>query len=581
MKTVSIGKLTTLGHSPLKLDVDKLVKTRMAVYASSGGGKTWALFTLLERTRGLLPQIILDREGDFVSLRRRHDYVLASPKGGDVLAHPSLAEALAKRCMEKRFSLIVDMYEMPELERQKYVRLFLEAIHDAPKKFWTPKLLVEDEAHEFAPESGSGTSEALHVNKAIAKKGRKRNIGFVVATQRPADLSKALTAECGNKMVGVCYQDHDRKRAAAELEFTTKEEIASLRRLEPGTFYAYGPALGYDIKLAVIDIPKDRPDEGGKGSAKPPAPSATLKGILSSLTELPKEAQLEAKTVADLQTQVRDLKRQLVTASKPAPKAGPVFQVADEKELKRIRAEAQKEIDKATNELDRRRIAQIKQAVGEMRDGVHKTLEAIIKKHSAPSESAQFVAVPVSKVASHPPVNKEIPKFIPAKRSDFIESTPAGETKRFGPTARLIAGFLSIRPDRSFTKIQIGMGSGRSHTSSGFKDALSQLHVAGVIDRSIRINLARAGEVLGALVVPGQNARQAWEQNLGKCALALLRTLEANPSQDFSREEICEATPPYQPASSGVKDSISKLNTMGLIIKENGRFRINPEVSEL
>jgi len=63
--------------------VQALIDTRALVQANSGGGKSYAIRKLLEKTHGKVHQIVFDIEGDFSSLREKFDYVLAG-KGGDL-----------------------------------------------------------------------------------------------------------------------------------------------------------------------------------------------------------------------------------------------------------------------------------------------------------------------------------------------------------------------------------------------------------------------------------------------------------------------------------------------------------------
>lgn len=577
MKSVQIGKLSN--GQPLKLDVERLVKSRLALLASSGGGKTWAAFKLLEATRGMLPQIIIDPEGEFSVLRRRHDYVLAAPKGGDVLAHPSLAEALAKRCMEKNFSLIIDLFEMEERDQHRYVRIFLETIFAMPKSMWRPRLLLVDEGHEFAPEAAAGNSEALPIMKRVSKKGRKRGIGFIVATQRPAEISKAVTSQCGNKLVGVAYQDVDRKRAASELEFTTKEEVASLRRLEPGTFYAYGPALGFDIKLATIDIPKDRPEEGGHRSARPPAPSANLKGILSTLTELPKEAKEEARTIEELKAKVKELEKQVLNASKTTHAMGAVVSNVADGELKKLKEQAMKRLEIINQTMDRRRIESIQKAFRDMKADLNKAMdESFAKQKGVKLEPARIEIHDVKERAKLFDKQLQALAFRNPSLDVRVASFQADQARemKFGACERAIVGFLAFKPERTWTKIQVAVGTGYSVNSGGFNNAMGKLRSAGAIKGgSDALQLADDSVCPGTQ--PEENPLEAWKKHLGQCERKIWNLLMEFPSQVFTKEEVGEKTG-YSANSGGFNNSLGRLNSLALIKRVSGGIRLNPEI---
>ncbi len=312
-----------IGHG-VNCELERLISTRLLVQANSGGGKSWALRRLLEQTHGRVQQIVIDPEGEFASLRERFDYVLAARQGGDTLADPRAAKLLAERLLELGVSAILDIYELQPGERVRFVRLFLEALVDAPKTLWHPALVVVDEAHVYCPEKGHGEAESSEAVKALCTRGRKRGFCAVLATQRLSKLHKDAAAECNNKLIGRTSLDVDMKRAAEELGFTTKEERLSLRDLEDGQFYAFGPAIARAVsKVTVGSVQTTHPKAGSHLAAVVPPPTEKVKALLPKLSDLPAEAEARERTVKDLKAEIVTLKRenaQLQKAQPPAPK---------------------------------------------------------------------------------------------------------------------------------------------------------------------------------------------------------------------------------------------------------------------
>lgn len=292
----------------VSIDLDKLIESRLLVQANSGGGKSWAIRRLIEQSFGKKQIIVIDPEGEFGNMRSRFDFVYAG-KGGDAPVESRSAALLAHRLLELKASAVIDLYELPPQERKHYVKLFCEALVNAPKELWHDVLVIIDEAHVFAPEKDN--SEALGAVIDLASRGRKRGFAVVLATQRPAKLNKDAAAECNNKLIGRASLDIDRKRAAEELGFTTKEDVLSLRNLEPGEFYVFGPAIGRDVEKTVIGDVAVKPAKRGVARGTIPAPSATVKKILGKLADLPQEAAEEARTVQELQAQVRVAERRI------------------------------------------------------------------------------------------------------------------------------------------------------------------------------------------------------------------------------------------------------------------------------
>jgi DNA helicase HerA-like ATPase len=56
------------GGEAVGLDLEELLATRLLVQGNSGSGKSHLLRRLLEESAGFVQQIVIDPEGDFVSL---------------------------------------------------------------------------------------------------------------------------------------------------------------------------------------------------------------------------------------------------------------------------------------------------------------------------------------------------------------------------------------------------------------------------------------------------------------------------------------------------------------------------------
>ena len=228
----------------VSIDIPKLIESRLLVQANSGGGKSYTNRRIIEQAFDEVQIIVIDPEGEFGNMRGEYDFVYIG-KDGDAPAEVRSAALLARRLLETKASAIVDIYEMNMRDRQLFVKAFFEAMVNAPKELWHDCIIILDEAHKFAPEKEQSVS--LEAVSDMASRGRKRGYCLIPATQRPAKLNKDVAAECNNKIIGRASLDIDRKRSAEELGFTTKDEILSLRNLEPGEFYAFGPAIGKDV----------------------------------------------------------------------------------------------------------------------------------------------------------------------------------------------------------------------------------------------------------------------------------------------------------------------------------------------
>jgi DNA helicase HerA-like ATPase len=170
---VDIG--TDGNEAPVEVDLEELLATRLLVQGNSGSGKSHLLRRLLEGSAESVQQIIIDPEGDFVSL-------------GEVFGHVAIEASdyssaevarMAERIREHRASVVLSL-EGLELEAQmRCAAAFLSALFDAPREHWYPAIVVVDEAQVFAPAvAGEVSDEARRASLGamtnLMCRGRKR-----------------------------------------------------------------------------------------------------------------------------------------------------------------------------------------------------------------------------------------------------------------------------------------------------------------------------------------------------------------------------------------------------------------------
>jgi len=228
---------------PISIDIEELLATRLLVQGNSGSGKSHLLRRLLEESAAIVQQIVIDPEGDFVTL-------------GDVFGHviidgsaysPSELIRLAARIREHRASVVLALDGLEIEAQMRCAALFLSALFDAPREQWFPALVVVDEAQMFAPAaSGEVSDEARRLSLAamtnLMCRGRKRGLAGIVATQRLAKLAKNVAAEASNFLMGRTFLDIDMARAA-DLLGMERRQAEQIRDLERGQFLGLGPAI--------------------------------------------------------------------------------------------------------------------------------------------------------------------------------------------------------------------------------------------------------------------------------------------------------------------------------------------------
>lgn len=224
MKSIHIGQAD---GAPLNLDPLKLADTRLLVQGNSGGGKSWFLRLLAERTIGHVQTIILDPEGEYATLREKHDLLLVGSEG-EIKPNLKAAGLLARHLCELGVSAVVDLYDLQLHDRRKYLRLFLESLMEIPRNLWHPLLIVIDESHLYCPERSAGEADSTQAVIALMSQGRKRGFCGVLATQRLSKLHKDAAAECNNVFIGRTWLDVDQQRAAQLLGISNTDRPALL-----------------------------------------------------------------------------------------------------------------------------------------------------------------------------------------------------------------------------------------------------------------------------------------------------------------------------------------------------------------
>ncbi len=239
--TIDIGS-DKLG-APVRIDIEELLATRLLVQGNSGSGKSHLLRRLLEESAPLVQQIVIDPEGDFVTLAEAFGHVVIDAGAYD---NREIVQ-LATRVREHRASVVLALDNL-ELEAQmRCAAMFLSTMFDAPRDHWYPALVVVDEAQMFAPAVAGDVSDetrriSLGAMTNLMCRGRKRGLAGIIATQRLAKLAKNVAAEASNFLMGRTFLDIDMARAA-DLLGMERRQAEAIRDLERGEFLALGPAI--------------------------------------------------------------------------------------------------------------------------------------------------------------------------------------------------------------------------------------------------------------------------------------------------------------------------------------------------
>eukprot|EP01035_Chromulina_nebulosa_P007374 gene7374-9961_t len=211
---IAVDMGTAAGGAAAGLDLEELLATRLLVQGNSGSGKSHLLRRLLEQSAPYVQQIVIDPEGDFVSLAGKFGHLVI-----DAARTEAELTRIAGRVRQHRVSAVLNLEGLDVEQQMRSAAAFLGGLFEAERDHWYPVLVVVDEAQLFAPAvAGEVSDEARKLSLGamtnLMCRGRKRGLAGVIATQRLAKLAKNVAAEASNFLMGRTFLDIDMARAA-------------------------------------------------------------------------------------------------------------------------------------------------------------------------------------------------------------------------------------------------------------------------------------------------------------------------------------------------------------------------------
>jgi hypothetical protein len=240
---------------PVAIDFHQIIGEHTLVAAQTGQGKSVLLRKIEELALAAgYPIMVFDSDGDMSSLRDAAPNGILVVGGDD--GDPAITIDQAIRQLPKivagRASIIFDIRALDDDQRASVVKRGLAVMLRLRQELQQPYLVVIDEVQRFAPERGAGKAAGMIVN--AVKEGRRLGLTVVVASQRIADVAKAVTSQTENRIFGHVSDATDRKRIAEELGFGPRE-TAFLSGFDKGDFLVRGAAFGGPLDKVRVRMP--------------------------------------------------------------------------------------------------------------------------------------------------------------------------------------------------------------------------------------------------------------------------------------------------------------------------------------
>jgi hypothetical protein len=188
----------TVGAEGQQVPLMDVLGGRGFVTGKSGAGKSNTASVFAEELLECgLSLCIIDADGEYYGLKEEYELLHAGAgKRCDVQVGPGDAGRLAKLALAENVPVILDLsgYLEESQARETVSNLAME-LFAREAEHRKPFLLLVEEVHEFLPQ-GSGLDEAGETLLRIAKRGRKRGLGLLGLSQRPAAVDKDFITQC-------------------------------------------------------------------------------------------------------------------------------------------------------------------------------------------------------------------------------------------------------------------------------------------------------------------------------------------------------------------------------------------------
>lgn len=273
----------------LQLSLPKFLDGRLLIQGISGAGKSWTLRRLLEQSKPLIQQIIIDPEGEFARTAEDLGHMHVDARKLDADAFDKLAGIVRSH----RISVVIDISEQQREFQMQALISFIRGLIQCPPELWKACFVAIDEVHLFAPWGVHDDAEVTTRRACIAAitdlmtRGRKRGLFTALATQRLQRLAPSVRSDAHNVLIGINTLDLDIKRAAETIGWDHRKASDRLPLLKPGEFVAVGPAFSFSPTIVKVGAVVTR--HGGAAPVIEPPPANTSPAAGVALSDLEKE----------------------------------------------------------------------------------------------------------------------------------------------------------------------------------------------------------------------------------------------------------------------------------------------------
>lgn len=566
----------------LKLPIDAATQT-FAFIARKGAGKTYAAGKLVEELLTHDVQVvILDTVGNWFGLRlgadgrsKGFDIPVLGGLRGDIPLEATGGGLIAEIVTDSGRSMVIDVSQFSLSDRKRFATSFGERLWQRKKGEARPSPLhlVIEESQLIVPQfTGRGGDEARMVGiyEEIIRLGRNYGIGVSMISQRPQSVNKEVLNQTECLFVGQVNgaQEREALRKWITHQGMDVSLVNELPTLPIGTFYVWSPQWLQILqkirigKKTTLDA-SSTPRVGESKERREPKP-LDLDDLKQKMTATIERA--KADDPKHLRAELAKARAELTKAqAKPAqPAAGKVktvekFVLRDgqleraDKLIGRI-ADLYTRLDEQKKEL--------KAAADVIAGAIQKT-KCAKPGEFIPNRIPANYSKPTA--AARPRVTTRSPA--PEHASNGDATTYAARDELPGPMRKIIDAYAfwhHIGVERP-TRENIAPLAGYSNIrSSGFRNPLYSCQTAGLVEDDALTDHGRAMAAWPENITSLERYHDQLKSVMDGPTAKIFEALrEAGASS--TREELATATGYSNPRSSGFRNPLYRLSSMGVV----------------
>ncbi len=216
------------------IDAQKLLTGRCCVIGQSGSGKSFLIGVIAEElSKSRLPFLIIDTEGEYVNLGKAYGLIVVGSGSEANIGLDTDYALLFRQSIQAKKPVVMDVSDA--VDPQQAVYGAVRALYEVEEELRSPYLVIIEEADKFVPQV---VKSRINIIEEVSVRGRKRGIGLLVATQRPANISKNVLAQCSYGFIGKLTIENDFDSISILLE--NRKRMEEVAKLGTGEFLPFG-----------------------------------------------------------------------------------------------------------------------------------------------------------------------------------------------------------------------------------------------------------------------------------------------------------------------------------------------------